>query len=117
MYACTGAGTSKYVYGGDNYKPGVCDTDGTGRVDAGSLAGCEGGFPGIFDMSGNVEEWEDSCEPAGDAGASNDSCPWRGGSFNDGDFPTNYRCDISGSYYMGPRSTRSLDIGFRCCSL
>jgi formylglycine-generating enzyme required for sulfatase activity len=116
MYACTGGGASKYAYGDDNYKPGVCDTNGVGRVDAGSLLGCQGGYPGIFDMSGNVEEWEDSCEPAADAGAENDSCAWRGGSFNDGDFPTNYRCDISGSYYMGPRSVRAVDIGFRCCS-
>ena len=27
----------------------------------GSLASCAGGYPGLFDMSGNVEEWEDAC--------------------------------------------------------
>jgi formylglycine-generating enzyme required for sulfatase activity len=116
MYACTAGGTSQFAYGGDSYKPGVCDTQGVARVDAGSLVGCQGGFPGIFDMSGNVEEWEDTCEAATDGGPSNDRCAWRGGSYNDGSYPTNYRCDIAGSYYMGARSVRSLDIGFRCCS-
>jgi formylglycine-generating enzyme required for sulfatase activity len=114
MYACTAAGTRKYAYG-DTYDPTRCNTAGTGVVDAGSLPACVGGYPGIFDMSGNVEEWEDSCD-LGDAGE-NDTCRLHGGSFNDGTFPANYACAVFNiDAFAERRSTTSIDLGLRCCS-
>ena len=51
-------------------------------VPVGSLAGCQGGFPGVFDMSGNAAEWEDSCgRAAADASTAKDPCILRGGSY------------------------------------
>jgi formylglycine-generating enzyme required for sulfatase activity len=113
MYACTAAGTRPYAYGG-SYDPTRCNTNGKTLVDAGSLPVCVGGFSGIFDLSGNAEEWEDNCD-LGDAGQ-NDVCRLRGGSFNDGNYPGNYACAIPGPSYSVSRSLRSLDVGFRCCS-
>jgi hypothetical protein len=68
---------------------------------------CIGGAsPFLYHMSGNVSEWEDSCDGSGP----NDPCNVRGGSFGDGELAL--RCD-------GPekaaRNTAALDRGFRCC--
>jgi formylglycine-generating enzyme required for sulfatase activity len=68
---------------------------------------CQGGAPGLFDMSGNVEEWEDSCAASSGAG---DECRARGGSRLDAEPAV--RCDAPTSH---PRSTTSATLGFRCC--
>lgn len=74
----------------------------------GSKPTCEGGHPGLFDLSGNVLEWEDSCnETAG----SQDLCRYRGGSFLDD--ASSLACgDGSG---VGDRSFKGAGVGFRCC--
>jgi formylglycine-generating enzyme required for sulfatase activity len=110
MYACSAGGIHSFPYG-DQYDKTRCNTAGAGAIDAGSLATCVGGFPGLFDMSGNVEEWEDSCDPS-DA-AANDPCRRRGGSWNDGTLASNYACSSS---LIQPRSNPGLDCGIRCCS-
>jgi formylglycine-generating enzyme required for sulfatase activity len=73
-----------------------------------SFSGCDGGLPGLCDMSGNVGEWEDAC----DTGAGLlDECHVRGGTFQDqAGF---LRCDDPGS---ASRDTRLPTIGFRCCA-
>ena len=69
------------------------------------------GYVGVYDLSGNVWEWEDSCD--GTTG-SNDLCRLRGGSF--GVYPGDYlRCDYGGYDGFGAR-VGGLDIGLRCCS-
>ena len=79
-------------------------------VPVGSLSGCQGGVPGLFDMTGNVEEWQDSCD--GDSGP-NDMCSNGAGAFDYGDPPTGERCDFADS---DPRRSQFPDVGFRCCA-
>jgi formylglycine-generating enzyme required for sulfatase activity len=76
-------------------------------IDVGQAATCEGGYPGIFDMSGNVEEWQDACVE--DLGA-DDLCLARGGSYT-GVLPT---CDMA----IGHKRSQdnALGRGFRCCA-
>ncbi len=49
--ACTGGGD------GDGDQPGHCAQYPEPLEPVGSRAGCEGGYPGLFDMIGNAAEW------------------------------------------------------------
>lgn len=87
-----------------------------GTVPAGSLPGCqgEGVYAGIFDMSGNVQEWVGLTDQS--ASSPIPSAPFRGGSFERHNFSEfgDYTCDASGG-----SSTINLGapyIGFRCCA-
>lgn len=69
LHACTAGGKHGFPYG-DAYEEGRC-VDWSWVADAvfeaepvpvRSAAGCEGGFPGIFDMVGNVLEWVDAVD-------------------------------------------------------
>jgi formylglycine-generating enzyme required for sulfatase activity len=68
---------------------------------------CQGGAAGLYMMSGDVAEWEDSCDAS--AGA-NDNCQIRGGDFTS--TQSGLRCDANAT---ATRSTRAESIGFRCC--
>lgn len=69
---------------------------------------CVGGYDGLFDMSGNIGEWEDSCTLA--ATPQDDMCQRRGGDFVD-------TLDIQqcAQGYQLPRAARQPSGGFRCC--
>jgi formylglycine-generating enzyme required for sulfatase activity len=74
----------------------------------GSFTGCEGFYPGLFDLEGNVAEWVDSCDDDG-ASDAEDTCRAMGGAiFDNQSFCTedydNARADVAVSY------------GLRCCS-
>lgn len=74
-------------------------------------SGCEGGYFGLFNMSGNVSEWEDSCTAQDGA---DDTCLTRGGSFDLGGTPESaYQCKAMASF---SRNEAYFAIGFRCCS-
>jgi formylglycine-generating enzyme required for sulfatase activity len=106
---CSGAGVRGYPYGID-YDAGACNGASNARSNVGSHPGCVPiEHPGVFDLSGNVAEWEDLCTPVGPAQA--DTCRVRGGS-ND-DSPTALACTST----FEPRRDYAIAlIGFRCCS-
>ncbi len=116
LIACTHSddGLHNYPYG-NQYSAAACngkDKGIDGSVPVGTSPGCEGGFPGIFDMSGNVGEWENTCQAAPDGGPHNlDTCALRGGSFVH--TPDEMRCTDG---YMNPREQVFFDVGFRCCA-
>jgi formylglycine-generating enzyme required for sulfatase activity len=117
--ACSIGGSMAYPYG--PYDPLACvgsDQDGMPGVQGSdqveqvmSAPMCHGAAPPydqIFDMSGNVSEWEDSCDAS--TGAT-DRCHRRGGAYiHEG---SNIGCsDDSHS----DRQTTSPTNGFRCCA-
>jgi len=103
LAACHGPppGTA-YPYG-DTFAPKACngiENYANAPVLTGSMAACVGGYPGIFDMSGNVSEMTSDC----DGGI----CPMRGGFFIDDSM--GLRCDrVMNGDGLG------WNIGFRCC--
>lgn len=103
--ACSKSGSRIYPYG-DTYQINVCCTEANSPVAAGSRASCVGGFAGLFDMSGNVREWEDSC-------ATNDPsapCSIRGGGFDSEESDS-----TCATRDQKPRDKREENVGFRCC--
>lgn len=109
MKACQGPSLYAFPYG-NTAQAGVCH-DNSGPAEprpVGSFPMCEGGYQDVFDMSGNVMEWEDGCN--GTSGGTDD-CLLRGGSYS---HPGPAACaDFSSS----PRDNDTADnIGFRCCS-
>ena len=105
--ACSAGGTKTFPYG-DVYEPETCN----GADDAIPYeatvyeTACEGGLPGLRDMSGNLQEWDFSCV---DSGLGLD-CNVRGGTADD--TGPNLACDwtVLFSPVLGGRG-----IGFRCC--
>jgi formylglycine-generating enzyme len=107
-FACTHGGRQPLPYG-DTFDGSACNGAELG-LDAswpsGSHASCEGAFPGLFDLVGNMDEWSASCEDAGD-GAPQDTI-----------------CTVFGGYYRTPGATcgpstmepRVSNAGFRCCA-
>ncbi len=110
--ACTSGAQNDFPYSGE-YNGLACNGSDNGVdsvVDVGSEDACHSsvlGYQGVYDLSGNVSEWEDSCS---DTTGSQDECRVRGGSF-DGDMYY-LRCDSDYSY---PRDYQVGAFGIRCC--
>ena len=115
--ACSRGGLRQYPYSVGSPDPNACissdNTLGGAAASVGRLSTCEGGYSGIFDMSGNVAEWEDSCDSASGA-FDTTSCRARGGNFDMQAFNDN--CGFHPGFSLYPRSTMSYSVGFRCCS-
>ena len=75
-------------------------------TDVGSIATCVGGYAGIYDMSGNVAEWEDACTST----ETNSNCARRGGSFVA--LGNELACTAA---LAAPRMSTNDHLGFRCC--
>jgi formylglycine-generating enzyme required for sulfatase activity len=106
--ACTGGGQTIYPYG-NTYDSTLCAGElkkGAGTVDVGTLPQCVGGVNGLYDMSGNVSEWIDSCAGI----AATDPCIAHGGDF--GSPPPELQCDAGKKY---PANAKDVFRGFRCC--
>jgi formylglycine-generating enzyme required for sulfatase activity len=115
--ACTSNGAYEYTYG-NAYDAAACNTADAGNgkpVAVGSMKRCQSsapGYTGVYDLSGNVWEWEDHCHDRGQQGGKETFCMVKGGSFSlaGGEFS---RC---ARLYSVSRNNPSLDIGFRCCT-
>ncbi len=106
--ACSRGGTRAYPYG-DMFDVDVCAVTGAYHA-VGTAAKCAGGIDGVYDLVGNVWEWENSCRGDTNAPASM-PCSRRGGAV--GVIDSNWACADGGE---GRRGLRQDDIGIRCCS-
>jgi formylglycine-generating enzyme len=105
--ACSSGGVNAYPYG-DDFSGGACN----GLEKGGSLEPVRAAdacvtAADLYDLSGNVAEWEDACD--GDDSAS-DNCRVRGGSYRDGAGALACAADL-----VMPRNAFGSGIGFRCC--
>jgi formylglycine-generating enzyme len=133
LWACTSGGADAYPYG-DTYETTYCngydywgDDEGT-TFPVAMLSTCQSrasGYTGVYDLSGNVWEWEDSCYDTvalknGIVTDGPPACYLRGGAFDSygtssytGAFSVGLECsdaNADGRDYSSP------DVGFRCCS-
>lgn len=114
--ACSGGGRTAYPYG-NTFAKSTCNVDAPANVAMYVEAvkfrpRCEGGFPGLFDMSGNLEEWIDACDANA---AATDKCGIAGSTAWTGDLvPDDLTC--GGSIFGEARNTRFYMLGFRCCA-
>ena len=132
--ACSATGNNDYPYS-DIYNHATCR--GVDQASVGAVAGacpsaanpnpanaclgvisaasgglytsCQGGVIGLYAMSGNLAEWENSCDDA----ANPTTCHVRGGSHCEaGGVGGALRCDELASK---PITYQDCDVGFRCC--
>lgn len=117
-YACSADGKQDYVYAG-TYDATACNTGCTGtacKTDAvASKTRCQGepssaAFPGVFDLNGNVAEWDGVCA-SDDAAA---QCHVRGGDMQS--TATTSACNYGMGTALVPRNQPQPTVGFRCCS-
>lgn len=109
--ACSREGTRRYAYGA-TYVADACNVGADASADVGAHVACEGGYPGLFDMNGNVSEWELGVV---DSGASTFRSA-RGGSWYLPS-PDQQSCDQGHAIDDGQALvTGSPDTGFRCCA-
>lgn len=112
--ACSSGGTWSFPYG-NTYAPNTCNgkehNQGT-TVPTGSMGQCQsstGGYHGVFDLSGNVFEWEDACEANT---GQYDRCGVRGGGFT---MPGPLYLTCHNPQQLNERRYFAENVGFRCC--
>ena len=105
MYACAKGGTQKYPYG-ETFDGNACNgyeyaSTAHSRI-VGSLPGCVGGFPGLFDMAGNLGEWVNSQD-------TDNNTVVLGGAFD------GYMVECGSFNPASMKDQREIRYGFRCC--
>ncbi len=126
--ACTSNGTyssTGFPYG-NTYQPGYCNATtnytlsgpGSAAVAVGTLPNCQStisGYTGVYDLSGNVGEWEDSCD-SGSATGQWDYCRVRGGAFGFGATSSSVFACGYGTNGISQRANAQANLGVRCCA-
>ncbi len=108
--ACGGPDATKWPYGAQAAPLACITSEGmkSAPVPVATVPACVGGEPLLFDMSGNVEEWEDACVAA--EGGTPRKCLVRGGSF---EHPAS---ESTCTYVLLATGEAPLsDVGIRCC--
>jgi formylglycine-generating enzyme required for sulfatase activity len=114
LTACSGPEGRPFPYG-TTFERAACNVgsmeqpaEGRERATsvAGSIASCEGGLEGLFDMAGNVSEWVDGCKDT--------YCKFRGGSYLTNE-PTDRFAACRGVCSGNQKTLQSGTVGFRCC--
>jgi hypothetical protein len=100
---------------GVSFDASVCaPAGGTTAFPVGTYPDCVGGYPGVFDMSGNVAEWTNECtlELGGDCTVA-PCCAMRAASIN---YPiSDYsQCTFAFKFQLAAEGTYA--FGARCCS-
>lgn len=117
MNACSAGGARSYPYG-PTYEAGACNLvvgDATAPIaPVASFPGCVGSLPGLYDMIGNISEWELACQPSTSGDASLDLCRRRGATADDPANPSTATCDFDET---DTRNHESSTCGFRCCAV
>jgi sulfatase modifying factor 1 len=101
--ACSAGGAHAYPYG-DTFDATIC---GGNRGPVGAHTGCVGGYPGIYDMNGELWEWNNAC----DSDKPDSFCHTYGGAFDSKD--DELACN--GAPRPWTRSSTAANIGIRCC--
>ena len=119
--ACNGNGGIGGSYGlsvnGDENVYQVASSDGNGNILSYTNTLCQGGSVGLYQMSGNLGEWEDSCDGTGTAA----SCSVRGGSHAAANDVSALACNASRKVErmaappLGAGTDVLADSGIRCC--
>lgn len=104
--ACSKGGTQDYCYG--NTARDVCQANDEPPAAVKSNPECAGAYAGLFDLTGNLGEWEDSCELK--TNPLDDLCRRRGG-----DLVDDFALQQCSQGYGVPRGARQPSGGFRCC--
>jgi len=118
--ACSRNGTQRFPYS-DAFEAASCVSGGHALAAVGASADCEGGYAGVFDLSGNVREWTDACElQSGENPATEFGCLVRGGSLEDHDLEGLACRARDGGATLEFPDLEFIDakepwVGFRCC--
>jgi len=110
-FACSGGLQTLYPYGNEPDDT-ACHID--GMIDKDPVAShpaCEGGYPGLFDMQGNVHEWVDACE----SDEPTAQCRVRGGGTYGS--ATQWRCArVEAQMGIDRLDPDVRTVGLRCCA-
>ncbi|HEY2366657.1 MAG TPA: SUMF1/EgtB/PvdO family nonheme iron enzyme, partial [Polyangiaceae bacterium] len=108
LAACSHDGTRAYCYG-STWDAGACNDDNINSsvFPVSTFPDCVGGFPGIYDMTGNAREWIDSCTADKD---NNDNCVIMGGDYTD-----DHNGSVCTHNVVHNRDYTDDSTGFRCC--
>jgi formylglycine-generating enzyme required for sulfatase activity len=115
MNACSANGTQNYPYGNtvDASACNISTFDASVPIaPVGAFVGCQGSVPGLFDMVGNIKEWDNACLPS-NTDASVDICRRRGAGVDD---PGNPALKTCGWDESDTRAHQSYTSGARCCA-